>query len=184
MFLAYAIVFILVCVLALLLLLWAAPRRYQVKITRTLPSPPDRVWAYLSGPERYPHWFPYVASCEHMSGPARGVGQRRRVKIDRNGRLGEREDEVVSWEENRHLELDERNEILGGRPMGWRDARAEYRLQPAGEGTALTAILWFYGRGLLGGVFSLLFFRKRHEKDLKLGLTHLEKRLREERYPA
>jgi hypothetical protein len=48
----------------------------------------------------------------------------------------------------------------------------------------VTGVLWFYGRGLLGGVFSLLFFRKRHEKDFRLALQYLERRLREETYPT
>jgi hypothetical protein len=182
--LGYSIAFVLVFVLALLLLIWAAPRRYQVKLTRTLEARPARVWAYLSEPERYPHWFPYVASCRLEQGPASGVGQKRRLRLDRNGVLGEREDEVVTWDEGRRIDLAQKNETMHGRAVGWRDARAEYRLEPNGAGTHLTGVYWFYGRGLLGGVFSLLFFRKRHEKDLRLALSHLEKRLREEAYPA
>ena len=180
---AYGIAFVLAFVLAFLLLLWAAPRRYQVKVTRSLPAPPDRVWAYVSDPERFPRWFPHVVSCELAGGPPRGVGQRRRLKIDRNGVLGEREEEAVLWEEGRRIDLTRTLDTLHGRPVGWRDARAEYRLAPAGEGTAMTAVLWFYGRGLLGGIFSLLSYRKRHEADFRLALTHLERRLREESYP-
>jgi hypothetical protein len=182
--LGYLIAFILTCVLALLFLIWASPRRYQVKLTRKLGAPPARVWAYVSEPERYPYWFPYVASCKLDGGPASGIGQKRRLQLDRNGVLGEREDEVVTWEEGRRIDLDQKNEMMHGRAVGWRDGRAEYRLEPNGEGTTLTTSYWFYGRGLLGGVFSLLFFRKRHEKDLRLALSHLEKRLREETYTA
>ena len=183
MAIAYGIAFFLICVLSFLLLLWAAPRRYQVKVTRTVPVPPERVWPYISDPERFPHWFPYVASCEHIGGPPRGVGQKRRVRVDRNGALGEREEEAVTWEENRRIDLARGDEKLRGRLVGWRDARAEFRLAPVAEGTAVTGVLWFYGRGLLGGVFSLLFFRKRNEKDFKLALEYLERRLREESYP-
>lgn len=184
MVLGYAIAFVLSCVLTLLLLVWAAPRRYQVKLTRKLEAGPARVWAYVSEPERYPHWFPYVASCKLEEGPASGIGQKRRLRLDRNGVLGEREDEVVTWQEGRRIDLDQKNEKMHGRTVGWRDARAEYRLEPNGDGTKITGVLWFYGRGILGGVFSLLFFRKRHEKDLRLALSHLEKRLREETYPS
>jgi len=178
----YVIAFVLSFVLALLMLIWAAPRRYQVKLTRKLEAQPVRVWAYLSEPERYPYWFPYVASCKLDGGPAQGVGQKRRLRLDRDGVLGEREDEVVTWEDGRRIDLDQKNEIMHGRAVGWRDARAEYRIEPLEDGTKLTANYWFYGRGLLGGVFSLLFFRKRHEQDLRLALSHLEKRLREETY--
>lgn len=184
MFLGYTIAFVLSCVLTLLLLIWAAPRRYQIKLTRTLTAPPARVWAYLSEPDRYPRWFPYVASCTLDGEPAQGVGQKRRIRLDRDGVLGEREDEVVTWEENRRIDMLQRNEIMHGRPVGWRDARAEYRVEPSGDGTKITGVLWFFGRGLLGGVFSLLFFRKRHEKDLRLALSHLEKRLSEDAYPV
>jgi hypothetical protein len=182
--LGYAIAFLLTCLLVLLLLMWAAPRQYQVKLSRQLPAKPARVWSYLSEPEQYPHWFPYVATCELANGTPRGVGQKRRLQLDRNGVLGEREDEVVTWDEGRRIDLVQRNEIMQGRPVGWRDARAEYRLEPSGDQTRLTGVLWFYGRGPLGGVFSLLFFRMRLEKDLRLALSHLETRLREETYPA
>jgi hypothetical protein len=182
--LGYVIAFVLTCLLTLLLLIWAAPRRYQVKLSRKLEATPARVWAYLSEPERYPHWFPYVASCKLDGGPPRGIGQKRRLQLDRNGVLGEREDEVVIWDEGQRIDLDQKNETMHGRAVGWRDARAEFRLEPHGNGTTITSSYWFHGRGLLGGVFSLLFFRKRHEKDLRLALSHLEKRLREETYPA
>jgi len=182
--LGYAIAFVLAFVLTLLLLIWAAPRRYQVKVSRRLPAPTERVWAYVSEPERYPYWFPYVASCKQDGGPPRGVGQKRHLQLDRNGVLGQRDDEVTLWTEGRRIEMDQKNEQLRGRAVGWRNAHAEYHLEPDGDGTRFTGVLWFYGRGLLGGVFSLLSFRKRHEKDLRLALTYLEKRLREETYPA
>jgi uncharacterized protein YndB with AHSA1/START domain len=180
---AYLLAFILVFILTLLLLGYAAPRRYQVKVTRTLPAPPERVWAYVSDPERFPHWFPYVAACAHSGGPAQGVGQRRRVILDLEGRPGEREEEVTRWEEPRVIEIQHLWETREGRRVPWEHARSEFRIAPAESGTSFTGVLWFSGRGMMGRIFGLLTIRKRHERDFGLGLANLEKRLREESYP-
>jgi uncharacterized protein YndB with AHSA1/START domain len=180
----YTIAYILLVGLAFLLLVYAAPRRYQVKVTRVVPAPPERVWAYLSDPARFPHFFPYVADCVHAGGPERGVGQRRRVALDVRGQPGEREEQATRWEENQRLELTHGRETRDGREVLWTEARSEFRLAPADGGTAVTGVLWFSGRGALGRVFSLLTIRKRHEADCRAALANLEKRLREESFPA
>jgi uncharacterized protein YndB with AHSA1/START domain len=179
----YPIVYVLLFVLAFLLLAYAAPRRYQVKVTRTVAAPPERVWAYLSDPERFPHWFPGVAACTHAGGPERGVGQRRHVVLDIKGHPGEREEEATHWEENLRLELTHLSETRSGRPVRWEEARAEFRLAPAPGGTAVTAVLWFSGRGALGRMIALLSTRKRHEADFRAALERLDQRLREESFP-
>ena len=184
MFFAYLLAFVPVFLLVLLLLGYAAPRRYQVKVMRTLPAPPERVWTYLADPERFPHWFPYVSACTHSGGPARGVGQRRRVVLDLEGKPGQREEEASRWDEPRVLELQHLWETHEGRRVPWDYARSEFRLAPAEGGTSMTGVLWFSGRGMMGRIFALLTIRKRHERDFRLALAHLEKRLREESYPS
>lgn len=184
MFVGYTIAYVLLGVLALLLLIYAAPRRYQVKVTRVVAAPPERVWHYLADPERFPHFFPYVAACVHAGGPERGLGQRRRVVLDHRGTPGEREEEATRWEENRLLELTHLGETRNRRSVSWTDARSEFRLAADPAGTAVTGVLWFSGRGSLGPVFALLFTRKRHEQEFRAALDTLDRRLREESYPA
>jgi uncharacterized protein YndB with AHSA1/START domain len=179
----YPVVYVLLGVLAFLLLAYAAPRRYQVKVTRVVPAPPERVWAYVADPARFPHFFPDVADCVHVGGPERGLGQRRRVILDRRGTPGEREEEATRWEENRRLELTHGPERRGGRPVTWEEARSEFHLAPADGGTAVTGVLWFSGRDALGRVLALLSTRKRHEAAFRAALANLEQRLREESFP-
>jgi uncharacterized protein YndB with AHSA1/START domain len=179
----YPITYVLLCLLAFLLLVYAAPRRYQVKVTRTLAAPPERIWPYLADPARFPHWFPNVTACAHAGGPERGVGQRRRLSLERRGVPGEREEEATRWEEGRILELTHRWETRAGRPALWEEARAEFRMEPVAGGTAMTGVLWFSGRGSLGRVLSLLSFRKRHEAEFGAALERLDQRLREESFP-
>jgi uncharacterized protein YndB with AHSA1/START domain len=183
MLIVYPVVYVLLCILAFLLLAYAAPRRYQVKVTRVVPAPPERVWAYVSDPARFPHFFPYVVDCTHAGGPERGLGQRRRVVLDRRGVSGEREETATVWEENRHLVLTHGRETRGGREVLWTEAKSEFRLAPTDGGTAVTGVLWFDGRNSLGRVLSLLSIRKRHEAEFRVALAHLEKRLREETFP-
>jgi uncharacterized protein YndB with AHSA1/START domain len=180
----YTIAFFLTVVLAFLLLVYAAPRRYQVKVTRFVPAPPERVWAYVSDPARFPHFFPGVTDCTHAGGPERGLGQRRHVVLDLRGKPGEREEEATLWEENQRLELTPGRETRGGREVPWNEARGGFRLAPAPGGTTVTGVLWFSGRGSLGRIFSLLTIRKRHEADYRAALATLERRLREESFPA
>lgn len=183
MLIIYPIVYVLLGVLAFLLLAYAAPRRYQVKVTRVVPAPPARVWAYLSDPARFPHFFPYVADCTHSGGPERGLGQRRHVVLDRRGVSGEREETATRWEEDRLLVLTHGPETRRGHEVLWTEARSEFRLAPAEGGTAVTGVLWFDGRNSLGRVLALLSLRKRHEAEFRAALAHLEKRLREESFP-
>lgn len=184
MFFAYAVAFVVGFLLALLLLGYASPRRYQIKVQRTLPAPPDRVWPFLAEPTRFPRWFPYVESCELAGGPATGTGQRRKLVLDLGGVRGEREEEAGRWDDNRFLELVHLREQRAGRPVRWTDARNEFRLEPVPGGTSFTGVMWFSGRGMLGRIFSLLFFRKMHERHLRMALANLEQRLREGGSPA
>jgi uncharacterized protein YndB with AHSA1/START domain len=176
----YSIAFVLFAALALLLLIYAAPRRYQVKVTRVLPAPAERIWPYVSEPARLPLWFPYVAACAHAGGPERGVGQRRLVTLDMRGKPGQREEEVTLWQENQRIELAQLWEKRGGRDVPWSNAKSEFRLAPAGDETAVTGVLWFTGRGPLGPAFSLLSLRKRLEGEYRVALERLELRLRKE----
>src|SRR5262249_29425555 len=105
------------------------------------------------------------------------------VTLDLEGTPGEREEEVSRWEELRVIELQHLRETRAGRPVPWEQARSEFRLAPADNGTSFTGILWFSGRGMMGRIFSLLTIRKRHEHQFRLALQHLEKRLREESFP-
>ena len=178
------IVFGLAFVLAFLLLAYAAPKKFQVKISRKLSAPPDRIWPYLSVPERYPNWFPFLTDCRAVNGTQNGVGQKRLVKIDRNKNLGEREEEVTRWDENQVIELQHVWEKMDGKLVRWVEARTEYRLKAVDDGTEMTSRFWFSGQGLMGKIFSLLSFRKKHEMEHRLALDNLEKRLQEETYKS
>ena len=184
MTIANIIVFVLVMALAFLLLAYASREQYQVKLVRKLPAPPDRVWEYLSRPEMYSHWSAYVTDCNPIDSDASGVGTRRRVVMDLNPAPGEREEEITRWEDGKTLELRYVWEKRDGKPVRWKDAHVEYRLRPDEDGTSLTSDFRFSGTGALGRVFSLLSFRKRLEKEHRQSMDNLERRLREETYPA
>jgi uncharacterized protein YndB with AHSA1/START domain len=181
---ANIIVIVLAVTLGFLLLAYASPIRYQVKVVRKLPVPPERVWRYLSEPERFPHWFPNISDCTTNGDVKSGVGQRRHVRLERKRRLGEREEEATRWEENRILILEHLWERMEGKPVHWVEARSEYRLDPEDGGTRLTTSFWFSGDGTMGRIFSLLSYRKKHEREHRLALSNLEKRLVEETYPS
>lgn len=174
----------LIAVVAFLLLGFASPRRFQVKAQRRLPAPPDGVWPYLTEPARLPQWFPFITDCEAFPGDGPGAGSRRRVRLDRFGRIGEREEIMSQSEPNRFVAFEHSRERWGGRPAAWKEGRLELRLEPAENGSVLRASYWFEGVGYLGRMLCLLFLRKRHEADLHLALAHLEKRLVEASFPS
>lgn len=162
---------------AFLLLGFASPKRFQVKAERRLSAPPDRVWPYLLEPARLPQWFPFVTDCTPVDGNGRTVGSRRRVRLDRFARIGEREEVLTRLEVGRFVAFEHSRERWGGRTAVWREGRLELRLEARDGGSLLRASYWFDGVGYLGRMLCLLFLRKRHEADLVLSLSHLEKRL-------
>lgn len=171
------IVVVLSATLAFLLLAYAAPRRYQVKVSRKLPVPPDRIWPYLSDPEYLPRWFPGVTECTTNGEVTSGVGQRRHIKLDRDLRRAEREEEVTRWEEDKSIILEHVWEKMDGKTPPWVEGKSEYRLEPVDGGTQLTGWYTFSGHGTMGRIFSLLSFRKKHEREYRLAFDNLEKQL-------
>jgi uncharacterized protein YndB with AHSA1/START domain len=174
------IVMVLSAVLAFLLLAYAAPKRYQVKVSRRLPAPPDRVWPYLSDPEYLPRWFPGVTECVGNSDVRNGVGQRRHIRIDRDLKRIEREEEATGWIENQYLVLEHAWEKVNGKTPPWTEGKSEYKLEAVDGGTELTGWYTFSGHGTMGRIFSLLSFRKKHEKVYRLAFDNLEKRIGED----
>ena len=177
-------VYVLGLLVAFLLLGFASPRRFQVKARRELPAPPDAVWPYLVEAERFPTWYPFVVTCEPSGGADGAVGSRRLVGLDRNRRLGEREEVVGQVEPMRLVALEHSRERWDGRLALWREGRLELRLAASPGGSTVTGSYWFDGVGYLGRMFCLLSLRKRHEADLRLALANLEKRLVEKTFPA
>ncbi len=176
------IFYILGIVVAFFLLGFASPKRFQVKAELRLPAPPDRVWPYLVEPELLPRWFPFVVECVPVAGSGRAVGDRRRVRLDRWRRIGEREEVLAKLAAPRFVAFEHSRERWVGRSALWRDSRLEFGLEPSEGGSTLRASYWFDGVGYLGRMFCLLFLRKRHQADLRLALTYLEKRLVEETF--
>jgi uncharacterized protein YndB with AHSA1/START domain len=165
--------------LAFVLLAISAPRRYQVKVWRNISAPPKDVWPLVSDPKNYSDWFPGAVYSELKNGVEHGVGQRRIIRFENNGHKGEREEEVTRWEENRVIILEHLWERVDGKAVPWYEARVEFWLEPDNGGTKLTSSFWFSGIGVFGRIFSLLSFRKRHEKEYRNALDHLEKRMQE-----
>lgn len=172
-------VFVLAFVLAFLFLAYSAPRRYQVKVSRNISAPPKEVWPYLSDPKNFAEWYPFTLSSKLKNGVERGVGQRRVVQFEKDGHKGEREEEVTRWEDNRVIILEHLWEKVDGKAVPWYEARVEFWLEPDNGGTKLTSSFWFSGIGVFGRIFCLLSFRKRHEKEYRNALDHLQKRVQE-----
>ena len=167
-------------IVAFLLLGFASPRRFQVKARRRLPARAERVWPYLTEPGRFFQWYPFVVSCESVDGAEVRVGARRQVRLDRFGRLGEREEVLAELAPMRFVSFEHSRERWDDRRALWREGRLELRVEPADQGSVVTGSYWFDGVGYLGRMFSLLFLRKRHEAELRQALANLEKRLIEE----
>lgn len=176
---ANLVIVVLSAALAFLLLAYAAPRRYQVKVDRELAAPPDRIWPYLSDPEYLPRWFPGVTESTLVGEIQSGVGQRRHIRLDRNLKRAEREEEVTQWKDNQSITLEHRWEKMNGKTPPWIEGKSEYRLEPIEGGTRLTGWYTFSGHGTMGRIFSLLSFRKKHEKEYRLAFDNLEKRVTE-----
>ncbi len=53
------------------------------KTSHLIPSPPDKIWAILADPLRWPEWTPTVSRVEALDGPALQGGSRFRLEQPR-----------------------------------------------------------------------------------------------------
>ena len=102
--------------------------RWQLRFTRTLPHPPEKVWRALTEPEHLAHWFPTTIEGE------REAGAPLRFSF-RGGEAPAFDGEMIAFEPPSLLEL------------RWGDDVIRLELRPRGEGTELTLLDTLDDRG-------------------------------------
>lgn len=68
-----------------------------VEATDTVRATPDEVWAAILDYERWPAWFPRIATCAATSDPPTGIGSTRDVVLKGGG--GTFRERFIAWDE-------------------------------------------------------------------------------------
>jgi uncharacterized protein YndB with AHSA1/START domain len=100
--------------------------------SRTVPTSPEEVWAVLGDVTRMPEWSEDLASVDLLEGDGRSVGSRFRGNNQSGARTWSMTCVIDRFDEGRALEFHTENEQGETRTRWW------YRIEPAGEGTAVT----------------------------------------------
>jgi uncharacterized protein YndB with AHSA1/START domain len=100
--------------------------------SRTLSTSPEKVWAVLGDVTRMPEWSEDLASVDLLEGDGRAVGSRFRGNNKSGARNWSMTCVIDRFDEGRALEFHTENEQGETRTRWW------YRIEPAGEGTAVT----------------------------------------------
>jgi uncharacterized protein YndB with AHSA1/START domain len=95
--------------------------RWQLRFTRSLPHPQDKVWRAVTEPEHLAHWFPTTIEGE------RAPGARLTFSFP-EGKMPPMEGEMLAWEPPSLMEF------------RWGTDIVRLELRPIGEGTVLTLL--------------------------------------------
>jgi uncharacterized protein YndB with AHSA1/START domain len=100
--------------------------------SRTVSTSPEEVWAVLGDVTRMPEWSEDLASVDLLEGDGRSVGSRFRGNNQSGARTWSMTCVIDRFDEGRALEFHTENDQGETRTRWW------YRIEPAGEGTAVT----------------------------------------------
>src|SRR5210317_1403540 len=85
----------------------------QIKISRQIPQPPDRIWAALADLESHSRWMKDAEQVVITSEESRGVGTTMEVETRVGPFRTNDVMEVVAWEEHQYIEVVHRGLIEG-----------------------------------------------------------------------
>jgi len=102
--------------------------RWQLRFTRKLPHPPEKVWRAITEPEHLEHWFPTMIEGE------RAVGAPLRFAF-RSGKLPSFEGEMIAYDPPSALEFK------------WGEDALRLEVRPDDDGTVLTLLDTLDDRG-------------------------------------
>jgi len=102
--------------------------RWQLRFTRKLPHPPEKVWRAITEPEHLEHWFPTTIEGE------RAVGAPLRFAF-RSGKLPSFEGEMIAYDPPSALEFK------------WGEDALRLEVRPDDDGTVLTLLDTLDDRG-------------------------------------
>jgi uncharacterized protein YndB with AHSA1/START domain len=100
--------------------------------SRTLSTSPEEVWAVLGDVTRMPEWSEDLAGIDLLEGDGRSVGSKFRGNNKSGTRNWSMTCVIDRFDEGRALEFHTENTQGETRTRWW------YRIEPAGEGTAVT----------------------------------------------
>jgi uncharacterized protein YndB with AHSA1/START domain len=106
---------------------------------RRINAPPQRIWPFVDDITQWPRWFTEAERAEVQSGA--GVGRRQRMYGHARGKATEIESVVTAYEPPRLLRWHHEAERVDGKPgsvVFAKDATAEVRIDPEGEGSRVT----------------------------------------------
>ncbi|MFN2432562.1 MAG: SRPBCC family protein [Gemmatimonadota bacterium] len=152
----------------------------EVRVTRTITAPPERVWPLLADPTRWPEWLPGITTSEVTAGPVEGVGRRQRLDAAYAGQHGEIELRITDWEPRRRIGWVHTAERIGGKQQNFaKDIRTIITLTPAGTGTELQVEGSWEPVGIMGKMLGKTLVQSRAEGMLGGAAENLERLARE-----
>lgn len=143
---------------------------------RTLPFPPERLWAIIEPVARLPEWFAGYETAELLSG--HGLGRRQRAGGQWGRHKFQIEQTVIAYEPNRRLAWKHDSEIVDGRPAAKISKHTESWIEldpdPSGAGTRVR----IFSRQTPSNIFTRIIIRhvaaKRIGANIQVSLSRLE----------
>jgi uncharacterized protein YndB with AHSA1/START domain len=143
---------------------------------RTLPFPPERLWAIIEPAARLPEWFAGFETVELISGA--GLGRRQRVGGQWGRHRFQIEQTVIAYEPHRRLAWKHDCEMVDGRPAANISKHTESCIEldpdPSGAGTRVR----IFSRQTPSNIFTRIIIRhvaaKRIGANIQASLSRLD----------
>ena len=143
---------------------------------RTLPFPPERLWAIIEPVTRLPEWFAGFETAELLSGT--GLGRRQRVGGQWGRHRFQIEQTVVAYEPNRRLAWEHDTEMVDSRPAPKISRHTESWIELDPDSSGAGTRVRIFSRQTPNNIFARIIIRhvaaKRIGANIQASLSRLE----------
>jgi carbon monoxide dehydrogenase subunit G len=140
----------------------------SIKVSRRIPSAPEKVWAVLADFPNIAAWNTGVAKSFATSDSTSGVGAQRHCDL---APFGELEETVKEWDDTRRMVIS----IDSAKKLPIARGQATFDLGPAGDGTEISVTYAYEPKfGVLGQIMGSLALDRQLTKGFKGFLKDLD----------
>lgn len=146
---------------------------HEIKLDTTFKTTPDKVWAVLSDPKKFPKWVPHVTSVETKGKLT--VGSEFVLKAKTTNHNMSTRAKVTELEPNKAIAWDHVEELLDGEPFDHvEETQQRFTLKAEGKGTRLGYHASFIAKSLKAKLGAKILIATKLKPEMEKALDDLK----------